>query len=130
MAKPLPPKQPTVPPVLYSAAMGLLGAGLIGVTVFLAGRAAGVLGDKLLYQAIVFGAFFGLYMVMPGGFETNFNTPEKKKMTIADVLYYTMVVHSTAGFGEIYPTTFYARICVATHLGLVFLGTAGLLSLP
>jgi len=119
----------TVPPAVYSAAMAMMGAGLIGLCVFVAAKATGILGEKIMYQAVVFGAFFGLYMVMPGGFERNFNMPEKKKMNIADVLYYTMVVHSTAGFGDIYPISFYARICVAAHLGLVFLGTAGLLTL-
>lgn len=117
----------TVPPALYSAAMAALGAASIGGAVYLAARSAEVLGAKIIYHALVFGAFFGLYMVMPGGFEKNFNLPAKKKMTIADVIYYTMVVHSTAGFGDIYPTSFYARAVVATHLGLVFLGTAALI---
>lgn len=116
----------TVPSGVYSAAMAAMGAAAIGLAVYVAAQSAQIVSTKLMYQALVFGAFFGLYMVMPGGFEKNFNIPEKKKMTIADVLYYTAVVHSTAGFGDIYPTSFYARICVAAHLGLVFMGTAGL----
>jgi hypothetical protein len=117
------------PSYLYSAAMTAMGAAAIGCAVFVAARAAGVISAPLMYHALVFGSFFGLYMVMPGGFDRNFNVPEKKRMTIADVLYYTMVVHSTAGFGDIYPTSFYARACVAAHLGLVFLGTASLIPL-
>lgn len=124
-----PPSKNTVPSPVYSAVMAAVGAASIGFAVYMAARAAGVVGRPLIYHALVFGAFFGLYMVMPGGFEQNFNIPEKKKMTIADVIYYTSVVHSTAGFGDIYPTSFYARICVAAHLGLVFMGTANLIPL-
>ena len=122
-------KSTTLPPLVYSAMMAAVGAASIGLAVYLAAKAAGVVGSPLIYHSLVFGAFFGLYMVMPGGFENNFNVPEKKKLTIADVIYYTAVVHSTAGFGDIYPTSFYSRFCVAVHLGLVFVGTAGLIPL-
>lgn len=99
----------------------------IGLGVYLAARAAGIVRLPIIYQALVFGAFFGAYMSMPGGFEKNFNVPAPtKKMSIADVVYYTMVVHTTAGFGDIYPTTFYARCVVSAHLGSVFLVMAGL----
>ena len=118
-----------VPTPVYNTIMAATGAAFFGLTVYVSARLAGALGRALLYHALVFGAAFGLYMVMPGGFENNFNLPEKKKMTIADVVYYTMVVHSTAGFGDIYPTTFWARTVVSTHLGLVFLVTAGLIKL-
>lgn len=118
-----------IPAVAYSALMAVLGGLFFMGAVYFAAQAADVLRGKLFFHALVFGAFFGLYSVMPGGFESNFNLPEKKgKMSIADVAYYTMVVHSTAGFGDIYPTSFYARSCVATHLGLVFLATTGILS--
>lgn len=120
----------TVPSVVYSVAMAALGASAIGTTVYIAAKSADVLSNPLLYHALLFGLFFGIYMVMPGGFEANFNIPQtNKKMTIADVIYYTMVVHSTAGFGDIYPLTFYARACVSAHLGFVFLGTANLIKL-
>lgn len=92
------------------------------MAVYVAGNFAQVVRVPLVYHALVYGAFFGLYMVMPGGFDKHFNVPTKKSMTIADVLYYTMVVHSTAGFGDIYPLTFYSRVVVTAHLGLVFLG--------
>lgn len=105
-----------------------LAAVTIGTGVYVAARAAGIVRLPIIYQALVFGTFFGAYMSMPGGFERNFNVPvlPTKKMTIADVVYYTTVVHTTAGFGDIYPTTFYARCVVAAHLGSVFLALAGL----
>ena len=118
----------TIPSVAYSVLMAALGGLFFMGTVYFAAKASNVIRRKLFFHALIFGVFFGLYMVMPTGFENHFNVPEKKKMTLADVAYYTMVVHSTAGFGDIYPTTFYARSCVATHLGLVFLATTGILS--
>lgn len=119
----------SLPPGAYSAIMAAAGAGAFGLTLYIAARAAGILSTPLLYHSFVFGAFFGLYMVMPGGFDKHFNIPEKKTMSVADVAYYSMVVHSTAGFGDIYPISFWSRSVVATHLGLVFLGTAGLIPL-
>lgn len=118
-----------VPAGWYAAIMAGGGALAFGFAVLMAMKFAGVVRTPLLYHTIIFGAFFGLYMVMPGGFENNFNLPEKKVMTVADVMYYTMVVHSTAGFGDIYPKSFWARAVVSTHLGLVFLATGSLLAL-
>lgn len=116
----LPPRAET------GVAVGLAAAA-VGAAVFVATRAAGTLRLPIAYQALVFGAFLGAYLSMPGGFEANFSTPTPaKKMSVSDVVYYTMVVHTTAGFGEIYPTTLYARSVVAAHLGAVFLGVAGL----
>lgn len=106
----------------------MLAAAAIGLAVYVASVAAGIARAPIVYQAIVFGVFFGAYVMMPGGFETQFNVPSPtKKMTVADVVYYTTVVHTTAGFGDIYPVTFYGRCVVAAHLGCVFLGVAGLL---
>lgn len=106
--------------------MAALGSASVGLAVFVASRLSGAFKLALMYHALVYGFFFGIYMVMPGGFAKNFNVPEPKRMNVADVLYYTIVVHSTAGFGDIYPTTAYARLMVSLHLGLVFLQTAGL----
>lgn len=118
----------TMPEGWYAALMAGLGAAAFGVAVWTAARLSNLARTQLLYHGIVFGTFFGLYMVMPGGFEKHFNMPAAKKMTVADVMYYTSVVHSTAGFGDIYPTSFWARAVVATHLGLVFLATASMIS--
>lgn len=118
----------TVPEGWYAAVMAGLGALGFGAAVWTAMRLSGIARTQLLYHGIIFGAFFGLYMVMPGGFEKNFNLPAAKKMTVADVMYYTTVVHSTAGFGDIYPTSFWARSVVSTHLGLVFLATSSMIS--
>jgi hypothetical protein len=127
--KPISAIRNSLPPEWYSLLMAVAGAGTVGLSVYVAAKAAGVLGRALLYHALVYGAFLGIYMVMPGGFGKHFNVPAtdaKKDMSIADVLYYTAVVHSTAGFGDIYPTSFYGRTCVALHLILVFLASAGL----
>lgn len=98
-----------------------------GASVFGAARFANIVTVPLLYHAIVFGVFFGLYMVSPGGFAKNFNIPDKRPMGAGDIAYYTMVVHSTTGFGDMYPKTFWGRLVVCLHIGLVFLATAGLL---
>lgn len=113
----------------HAVALTLGGAAAAGIAVYVAARLAGVVSTSLMYHVLIFGAFWGLYVTMPGGFEANFNVPVKKEMTFADVLYYTMVCHSTAGFGDMYPTSFYARVIVSLHLGLVFLATAGLVPL-
>lgn len=120
----------TMPSWLYSLGMSTLGALAFGVSLYVAARFADIVSRPLMYHGIIYGAFFGLYMVMPGGFEKHFNVPVvKKRMDVADVAYYTIVVHSTAGFGDIYPTSFWARSVVTAHLSLVFLATAGLLKL-
>jgi len=119
----------TMPAGWYSFLMAGVGAVAFAGALYTAAKFAGIVKVPLIYHALVYGAFFGLYMVMPGGFEKHFNIPEKKKMNVADVAYYTMVVHSTAGFGDIYPTSFWARTVVSTHLGLVFLATASLIPL-
>lgn len=116
-----------VPPAVYSAVMTAGGAAAIGLAVYVAANATNIVSSKLMYHALVFGAFFGLYMVLPGGFQKNFNTPENKKMTVADVLYVTSVLHTTVGLGDVYPLTFVGRCAVSAHVGLVFLATAGLL---
>lgn len=113
-----------VPSVPYSLLMAGLGALSIGLTVWFSAKVSNVFSIALLYHALVFGAFFGLYMVMPGGFEKNFNMPDaKKKMDVSDVLYYSIVVHSTAGFGDLFPITSYARMVVSAHLGMVLLAS-------
>lgn len=118
-----------VPSALYSGIMTAAGAAAIGLGVYLAARAANIVSSKLMYHALVFGAFFGLYMVMPGGFNKNFNSPGKATMTVADVIYYTFTVHTSTGFGEFTPMSFYSRCVVAAHMGLAFVATAGLIPL-
>lgn len=118
--------KPSTPQPAYSLLMAAVGALSIALAVYMAARFAGVVRVPLIYHALVFGAFFGVYMVMPGGFEKHFNVPtnsENRKMSVADVIYYTTVVHSTAGFGDIYPLTNYARAAVSLHLGLAFMAT-------
>ena len=101
---------------------GLIGGVCFFVAVYLAASFSGIVRVALLYQAILFGLFYGLYMAMPKGFAANFNTPDNKKLAPLDVLYYTTVTHTTVGYGDIYPKTTYARMIVSAHLGLVYLG--------
>ena len=110
-----------------TAFQALGGAGLFGLSVYVGARLARVASIPLLYHAIVFGLFFGIYRAMPGGFEANFNTPDKKKkMGTSDIAYYTMVVHSTVGFGDVYPLSYWGKLAVAAHIFMVMLATASL----
>lgn len=89
-----------------------------GVVVFISASAAKFTKSVLLYHVIIWFVFFGLYMSVPGGFRAHFTMPgdEKEKPSAADIAYYTMITHSGAGYGDIYPKTTPARILVSTHL--------------
>lgn len=102
------------------------------VTTVLASRVGRFLPWALLYHALVFAAFWGLYMAI--GFSKNFNLPSNMQKEGAykgdgplDVAYYTLVLHTTTGFGDVYPITWYSRVLVIIHLLLVFIATANLL---
>lgn len=119
----------TVPGGAYALAMAGIGAAAIGATVYFAARFADAVSTPIIYHALVFGAAFGLYMTMPGGFERHFNVPAVRKMNVADTIYYTAVTHTTLGLGDVFPTSLYSRCVVAAHIGLVFLATASLIPL-
>lgn len=108
---------------------------LMGVTVVVISMISKFTPWALLYHALVFGAFFGLYQALPGGFKNNFNMPTVKGDAKykgdgpLDVAYYTMVVHTSTGFGDVFPLTWLARSLVILHMFLVFLHVASLLPL-
>ena len=109
---------------------GMFGAGgtVLGVS-----WVARIIPWALLYHALIFFAFWVLYMSI--GFRKNFNIPQvadpKDKKYKGDgpldVLYYTTVVHTTTGFGDVYPITWQARVLVIIHIMLVFMHIGNLL---
>lgn len=96
--------------------------------VFLAAVAGRTLHFALLYHAVVFGLFFGIYNFLPGGFEKHFNIPSQTKtMTPSDIFYFTVIAHTGTGFGDVFPVTFPARVLVSLQVLFSFLHVANLL---
>jgi hypothetical protein len=115
---------------MTAAIAPLLGSLGIGLAVFVAAAFSQLVRWGLIYHLVVFCMFMALYATTPGGFTKHFNVPKgAKSMGFADLAYYTMVAHSTTGFGDIYPLTTYARTLVSAHLALVFLASASILPL-
>lgn len=120
-----------------------MAAAILPLFVAMAGFAGTTLGVSflgrfipyaLMYHAVVFGFFWVLYMAI--GFGKHFNLPkvnsdskykDYKGDGPLDVLYYTAILHSTTGFGDVYPLTWQARVLVIMHVTLVFLATANML---
>lgn len=94
-----------------------------GIIIFVAARAARFTSSVALYHGIIYAAFWGMYMFIPGGFAANFTMPDSlpKDMSAADVAYYTMVTHSGVGYGDVTPKTPLARQLVTAHLFFVIL---------
>ncbi len=74
-----------------------------------------------LYHGIVWATFFGIYLMLPGGFESHFYVPTGKdgkpqRLGAADIAYFTLVTHSGVGYGDMYPLTTTARVLVMAHL--------------
>lgn len=94
-----------------------LGMALVaGSIMFGAARLARFTPGVGMYHGIVWSVFFGVYLMLPGGFESHFYVPDKKAMGAADVAYFTLVTHSGVGYGDIYPLTTTARVLVMAHL--------------
>ncbi len=105
-----------------TAGLSVAYAMLFALGTFVATKAARFMKYALIYHAVVFGFFFMIYRLIPGGFRSHFNVPDaKKKFQSSATLYYTAVVHSTTGFGDIYPTTWIGDMIVTIHIALVFL---------
>lgn len=100
-----------------------LGFALVaGAIMFGAARLARFTPAVGLYHGIVWAAFFGVYLMLPGGFKAHFQVPDPKKdMGPADIAYFTLVTHSGVGYGDIYPLTTAGRLVVMAHLFCVIL---------
>lgn len=113
----------SVKSVLGFKALGVsLGMALVaGAIMFGAARLARFTPGVGLYHGIVYATFFGMYLMLPGGFESHFYVPKDdsktpKTMGAADIAYFTLVTHSGVGYGDIYPLTTTARVMVMAHL--------------
>lgn len=83
----------------------------------------------LIYNTIIWLIFFIVYTSLMNG--NNFHVPNKDKdYTIGNAAFFTVVVHGTVGFGDIYPTSIYSRAAVACHIALVLLGSLSIYLIP
>jgi hypothetical protein len=111
----------------------LVGSAVMAVMAFVVAYVGRFMPYALLYHVIIFAFFWGIYQALPGGFKKNFNTPtivsdkSWKGDGPSDVAYYTMVMHTSTGFGDVFPITWIARVLVMIHLALVFMSVANLL---
>jgi len=85
------------------------------------------ISNPLMYHVGLFTMMTIIYYNFPGGFDKQFNRPDKTApVTLTECAYYAMSTHTTVGFGDIFPLTNYARSFVMTHMALVFLSVASL----
>lgn len=73
-----------------------------------------------VYQFIVYSSFVILYYIID--MSQHFAVPTNRSLSSNDLwfaMYFAMVTQSTAGFGDCYPTTWYARLVVMAHLTAV-----------
>ncbi len=134
-----PPPPPPPPPLPPPAARGTTGI-VIGVVFLIfaflvASRLSGPT-SALAYHIAVFSVFWGVYQLLPGGFANNFSAPSNLQLKDRyrgtgpmDVAYYTLVIHATVGFGDVYAITWQARAATMAHIVMAFLGAAQLLPL-
>ena len=121
-----PPKKRVLGAIsMYSALMALVGAFVAGLIVLLVAKVGKYTPGVGVYHAFIFGAFFAMYMFIPGGFEEHFATPTGA-VSASDVAYYTAVTHATIGYGDMYPKTQVARRLVMAHVFLVFIVAANI----
>ncbi len=120
-----------------SVTLATMAAVAVGSVMFLATSPVNniVVREMVTYNAAVLSFFATLYYNTPSGFESHFNVPQlkdsekNKKVTLGDVLYYSLVTHASVGYGDIYPLTRQARAAVTAHILLSFAGVANLLLL-
>lgn len=120
--------------MLNAVATAAISAVMFGATALAVSFLGRFMPFAMLYHAIIYAVFWVVYQTLPGGFAKNFNLPSnvvrEKNYTgdgPLDVAYFTMVMHTTVGFGDVYPITWYARSVTMLHLFLVFMATASLL---
>lgn len=112
-----------------AALVAPLGAAIAGAAIYGAARLGRFTGNVGIYYAVVFGFFFTLYYLIPGGFKAHFNVPAGVDPTAADVAYFTVVAGTGCGFGDITGSTRVARILVTLQLIMVFAGVANIVPL-
>lgn len=74
--------------------------------------------EKLYANIIIIIVFWLVYMYLDNTYPDSF--AKQKGMTKLDWLYYTVIVHTTVGFGDIYPTNTMSRLVVVSHTLLVW----------
>lgn len=104
----------------FLGAAGMMGAAF--VLTLVAAKLGRFTPFVFMYHALVWAAFLGMYLSLPGGFKAHFNVPDSKKdMKSADIAYYCLVTHAGVGYGDIYPVTTGARMLVSCHIFLAML---------
>lgn len=80
------------------------------------------------YHALIFLLFTAVYWSI--GFEHEFvHPPGITKPGLRDCVYFAATVHSTSGFGDVYPKTTRARAAVGFHMLAAMVGTLGFVSI-
>lgn len=61
----------------------------------------------------------------------HFHVPNSDRdLNVGTAAYFSVVVHATVGFGDIYPISKEARAAVALHIALIILGSLGIYLFP
>jgi uncharacterized membrane protein len=85
--------------------------------------------NVILANVVVMLVFAAVYYAI--GLKKNFNLPAFQDKDTPDyffALYFATITHSTAGFGDCYPTSGKARMLVMTHLFLTLVMNVYLLT--
>ena len=59
----------------------------------------------------------------------HFNISKKSKYTLLDSIYFTSVVHTSTGFGDIYPISNTTKLITTLHIICVFVSLASVVIL-
>ena len=70
--------------------------------------------NKLFLNLIIYLLFTIIYVKN----KNNFN---KKQLSNNDILYYSLVTHTTVGYGDIYPVTTQGKYITSLHILIVFI---------
>ena len=70
--------------------------------------------NKLFLNLIIYLLFTIIYIKN----KNNFN---KKQLSNNDIIYYSLVTHTTVGYGDIYPTTTLGKYITSLHILFVFI---------
>lgn len=70
--------------------------------------------NKLFLNLIIYLLFTIIYLQN----KNNFN---KKQLSNNDIIYYSLVTHTTVGYGDIYPVTNQGKYITSLHILIVFI---------